>query len=232
MNRLFQMLSFMLLFSLFIRCGKETVPPKNSILPTNDGLPYHFAEGHYEMDENGFPLAPYEYQLPLCNTNEKLTYLIRLPDMDLVEDISRLPQILQLKEYTGVSIEYILLETSFAGLYETIMASDFDYDILSGNREYMEAAYKSGNKGEHWCNLFEYRQYCPNYLYQSTRDLDDLTFDTVFYDDETIPFFYTILDKSVAASGYMARGDWLDEAAILSASAGVLRKSHSAACQY
>jgi putative aldouronate transport system substrate-binding protein len=200
------------MFGLLPGCGKNESPEETQP-PQDDGLPYHFAPGDYEVNEEGFPVEPYEYKLPICNTSEVLTYMFFTPDTEHWENIYELPQIRQIREFTGVNIEYDMLKVSNMYVYQTVMAADYYCDIITGPKQYIVSSYAE-NKSN-WCNLRDYLEYCPNYMYQVTCNPEEgLMYDALYYDEDTIPFFYTLLDKAVIHSNYMARGDWLYKAGL------------------
>jgi hypothetical protein len=63
---------------------------------------------------------------------------------------------------------------------------------------------------EGWfANLYDYKEYMPNYLYQVKALNDPDVYNTVYYNDETIIWFYGIMKDATPAVGYMTRGDWL-----------------------
>ncbi|NLO48817.1 MAG: hypothetical protein GX111_10930 [Clostridiales bacterium] len=197
-------------FGLLSGCGGSEAEEETQV-PTEDDLPYHFAPGDYEVNEEGFPFKPYEYRLPICNTGEVLTYMCYMPYLAINENAIEQPQVMQLRDMTGITVEYVTLKRSGDTIYEAVMAADDLCDIVAGAKSFVEGAYEASKAN--WCNLRDYLMYCPNYLYQVTCQPEEgLMFDALYSDENTVPFFYALQDKAVIQTNFMARGDWLDEA--------------------
>ena len=176
--------------------------------------PYNFAAGKYETDEKGIALAPYEYTLPLTTSDEVLTFwnVCYTPQYIPEEGFGSLDYPMDIKRKTGVNIDYITVNTEakFEN-FSVLLASDDLPDLMSHGLTYYGKNARNAIDEGWFANLYDYKEYMPNYL-NYVKSLDDLdVYNTVYYDDETIVWFYGIMKDATPAIGYMTRGDWLDK---------------------
>lgn len=218
-KKLILLIAAALVLSLFAGC--RTDGPEPGTTPTGGGgvteppeeEMYNFANGKYQVNEQGFPTAPYDYELPISTTDEVLSFWTvvwspqHLPEegygsMDFPEGE---------RELTGVNIEYVVVPfESRAENYSILLNSDDLCDIMTQATAYHPGTYEDAIEDGFWVNLYDYIEYMPNYIYQATFDPDDeLTYETVFYDDDMIVAFYSMLNEALIGSNYLARGDWL-----------------------
>jgi hypothetical protein len=200
-KRLALILAVLLVFALFAGCGGDnggtntpgtqqptTEQPAgntDSADPTEDNSPYNFAAGNFEVNEKGFPTAPYDYELPLSTTDETLSFWTvcwspqRIPE----EGFGNLPQAIQQQQMTGVNIEYVINSAeTIREQYGILAAADDLCDIMTGAVAYSSDTPEKNIEDGYWVNLYDYMDYCPNYIYQATFDpADDQTYNTVFY---------------------------------------------------
>jgi putative aldouronate transport system substrate-binding protein len=177
--------------------------------------PYNFAAGKYEVNDKGFPTAPYEYELPLTTTDESLSYWTSCytPQYLPEDGYESLPVFVELQNVTGVNIEYVICPiATMREQYNTLLAADDLCDMTCTAVSYHPGAFDDAVSDEYWVNIYDYKEYCPNYIYQSTFDpADDQTYARVFYKDDIIVAFYTIYTASFINGNLMARGDWLND---------------------
>jgi hypothetical protein len=183
-------LAIALILALFVGCGEtgtttttETAEPTAAASseptpeptpePTEENSPYNFAIGQYEKNEKGYPTAPYEYELPLTTTDEVLSFWTytyspqRIPE----EGYGFMPQALQREELTGVNIEYVLAPTeTLKEQYGILLAADDLCDITCGAVALSSDTPEKNLEDGWWVNLYDYMDYCPNYIYQATFD--------------------------------------------------------------
>lgn len=219
------LISLLLIFALFAGCGDNgttaptptdapsVAPETEAPEPEEDDSPYNLAAGKYEVNDKGFPTANYEYELPLSTTDEEFTYWTTCytPQAITEENFGDMPYQAALSEKTGVNINYMIVSSAtMRENFSVLIASDDLPDLMSGAYYYYTGPLESGIDEGYFANLYEYREYIPNYLYQITRYSDDPeVYDLLFYDDTTILSFTLGTEEPMPASGYCTRADWL-----------------------
>jgi putative aldouronate transport system substrate-binding protein len=235
MKKLSLLLSILFILALFIGCeGSKTSPPEDSQPPatgtpaptesvktpepTEDDSPYNLAAGKYEVNEKGFPVSNYEYEMPLSTTDEVFTYWTTCysPEAITEDNFGDMPFQRALREKTGVNIEYLIVSSDvMRENFSMIIASDDLPDLMTNAYYYYTGPIKSGIEDGFFANLFDYREYIPNYLYQITRyESDPDVYDLLFYDDTTILSFTLGTEEPMPATGYCTRADWLRDLGI------------------
>lgn len=222
-------LAIILVIAMFAGCGgggtETTKPPDDPVAPTeasgetmppeDDDSPYNFAVGKFDKNEKGWATEPYDYELPLCTTDEVLEFwtVVWTPMYIPEEGYQAMPQVLEHRELTGVNVEYVIAQSeTIQETYSILQASDDFCDIMCGATAYTSDTPEKNIQDEWWVNLYDYMDYMPNFIYQATFDPDDdTTFNTIFYKEDMIPAFYALEDVAFVGSNYMARGDWLNE---------------------
>ncbi len=219
-----------MLTALFAGCGpKNEDPPKDSATPqqtqsaqpTESSTPepggeegYNYAKGNYEVNEKGFPTAPYEYTLPLTEHGEtfSLWTVCWMPQYIPEKGFGSMEYPTYLAEHTGVNIEYVLTSAQTRQEnFAVLIASDSLCDIMAGGYAYYSGTIRNAIDDGWFANLYDYMEYMPNYVYQATsRDNVDV-YSRVFYADDIIPCFYTMYPDPVPANGYLCRKDWCDK---------------------
>ena len=184
--------------------------------PVDEG-PYCYAAGKFEWNDRGFPATKYEYTQPITTTDEVLTEWTTcytpqyIPD----DDWGNIPTWQELEQRTGVHIEYNIIASSTRSQnFSVLLAADDLDDIMDqGGSFYTTGTLKSGIEEGYFANLYLYKDYMPNYLYEvgvnSENNVD--IYAKAFYDPETITTIYGMVHDPVPAEGYMLRQDWLDE---------------------
>ena len=191
-----------------------TTDPGTTTTPsaTTDNLP----AGKYDVDENGYPTAPYDYTAPLTTSDEVFTFwTVVWSTAAIPEDgygASPLP--VAEHEATGVNIEYVVIsQDTRQQNYSVLLAADDLCDISAQATAYHPTTAEQAIEDGYWVNIYDYMEYCPNYIYQATynREEDENTYHGIFYRSDIIAAFYNINKEPFVASNYMARGDWLAE---------------------
>jgi putative aldouronate transport system substrate-binding protein len=112
-------------------------------------------------------------------------------------------------------VEYnIIASAQRAENFSVLLASDSLLDIMAGAASF----YKGGPfrnavvEEEYFVNLYDYREYMPNFKYEATKDPEDRdTINTVFTEKDLILSFYALRKEKELNSGAFARGDWLED---------------------
>ncbi len=190
----------------------ETTDPE----PAEDS-PYNLAAGKYELNDRGFPAENYEYALPLCTTDEVFTKWTTCytPQYIPEDGWNGIPTWQELEDRTGVHIEYNIVAASTRSQnFSVLLASDSLDDIMDqGSYFYTNGTLKEACEEGYFANLYNYKDYLPNYLYlvgkNSEYNVD--IYAKAFYDSETITTLYGMVHDPCCAEGYMLRQDWLDE---------------------
>lgn len=192
----------------------DNAEPSDSTAPVEPDSPYHFAKGNFKADEKGLALEKYEYDLPITTTDEVLTYWTSsmvsqyLPEGGFGE--SELP--LEVLKRTGVHIEYdVIAGSTMANTFAVMIASDDLDDIMCSARSYYGGSFRDAITEEgYFINLYDYREYMPNFIYESTYDKTDTsTYRTVFAEDDLIPNFLCLYKEPELNDILFIRGDWL-----------------------
>ena len=214
-----------LLAALFAGCGGDpgnpaggTAAPAQTAAPTAEpASPYRFAKGNYPVDDQGFPTAKYNYDLPITTTDEILTMWTTnrcpqyLPEGGYGEE--SLPQ--EVLRRTGVKVEYSVISPANRGdQFSVLIASDDLLDIMCGAESFYTGNFKNAILDDgYFVNLYDYREYMPNYLYEARVDPTDYdTLSRVFEQPTLIMSFYGLSENNNLKNGYFARGDWLNHA--------------------
>ncbi len=227
------LLAITLLVALFSACGgtgSETVtqPPSNTSgdvetqAPVNENEepgeeeagPYHLAAGKYETDENGIPLAPYEYQLPLSATDEVFTYWTCPVLVDAVPEsgYEDMEYPAALAEKTGVHLEYLMIAwADRATNFSVLVASDDLPDLLTNPNMFYPGTMQEAVDDGFIVNLFDYKDYMPNYYYEANKYPDDVNvLAKIMPYPETIYEFWCMESEYVTRNSIGTRGDWLE----------------------
>lgn len=227
-RKLALLLALAMLVVLFAGCAKtpdsnpdptQTPAPTDTVdttdTPDVDDTPgYNYAKGKYEVNEKGFPTAPYEYTMPLTENNEtfSLWTICWTPQYIPEAGFGSMEYPTYLAEHTGVNIEYVLTNAqNRQENFAVLIASDSLCDIMAGGYSYYSGTVRNAIEDGWFVNLYDYKDYMPNYVYEATsRDNVD-TYARVFYADDIIPCFYTMYPDPVPANGYLCRKDWCDK---------------------
>lgn len=225
-------LALALIAALFAGCGKsgESVSTNNpsgsapaqptqsadAETPEAEDSPYHFAPGNYDVNEQGYPTSNYEYQLPISTTDEVLTYWTTcfIPDQIPEEGYDTIDFQATEQETTGIDIEYLVIPwQTRADSFTTMLAADDLPDLMNQASMFYSGTKIDGIEQGYFVNIFDYKEYCPNYIYFATsHDDDPNVFSSVFLNDSTIFAFINMKTMAFPSAGTIgARGDWLDE---------------------
>ena len=167
------------------------------------------------MNEKGIPLEKYEYELPLTTSDEKFTYWDGplLPDQIDPDHYEDMPYPKFLRERTGVHIEYMMIASaSRKENFAALLASDELPDLIMTYRSYYPGTMLQSIEDGYSVNIYDYKEYCPNYMYTIWSHEDDLTFRAkLMLNDHTISEFACLNDEKLTTQGACARGDWMDQ---------------------
>ena len=224
------LLAVLLVVALFAGCsGKGTTndnpsttkaPSGNSNTGTQtgdketeeDNSPYKFAAGKFDTDEDGVALAPYDYELPISTSDEVLTYWNTCWTPQYIPDsgFSKMPYQAALEEMTGVHVEYMCpsAETRSENFAVMIAANDLP-DIMSSGLVFYGKSAKDAISEGWFANIWDYREYAPNFFYQVKKLDDETVTNTVFYEKGIVGWFYGILTDPTPTTGWCVREDFL-----------------------
>ncbi len=182
--------------------------------PPAEESPYKFAAGNFEADENGIALAPYDYELPISTTDEIITFwnVCYTPQYIPAEGFGSMPYQKELEDKTGIHIEYLVppAETKQEN-FSVLIASDDLPDIMSHGITYYGKSIKDAIDEEWFANIYDYKEYAPNYFYQVKALDNDTVTNSVYYDKTTVGWFYGILTDPTPTTGWCVREDYLDD---------------------
>jgi len=182
-------------------------------LPTDDESPYKLAEGKYETDENGVPKDYYTYELPLSTTDEVFTYtwLCMVPNYIPEEGYESMEFPQEVKKTLGVNIEYNVV--TFVNARENFsarLAADDLCDLTFSAHWYYPGSKLEAIDDGYFANLYDYKQYMPNYYRAAHMYPDDVNvLGQIMPREGTIPAFYAIYADPMRQNGPAVRGDWL-----------------------
>lgn len=184
--------------------------------PTRDpDSPYHFAKGFFKADENGLALEKYEYDLPITTSDEEITMWTScmtpqyLPEGGYQD--ADFP--VEVEKRTGVHILYdVIASSAKANNFAVMIASDDLDDIMCGAKSYYGGSFREAVEEEgYFVNLYDYRDYMPNYIYEATYNKanDRDTYKSVFTEDDLILNFLCLYKEPELNDILFIRGDWL-----------------------
>ncbi|NLO46977.1 MAG: hypothetical protein GX111_01445 [Clostridiales bacterium] len=232
---LLMLLALIIVFSLFTGCDKQEdtgeskkTPGQTSTADTGDITeaptetdevsPYNFAIGKVALNEKGLATEKYEYPLPLSTTDEVFTFWYTnyveswIPNGDYPS--SPLP--VEVERQTGVHVEYVMTPSgTMVDNFAVRLASDDLCDLSTGAGFYYTGGdfRKAVEDEKFFINIYDYKDYCPNYIYEVTKDpTDSRTIDTIFVENDLITAFYLLFTVGDGSGGmnYFIRGDRLE----------------------
>jgi hypothetical protein len=179
--------------------------------------PYRFAVGKYEVDENGWPLEKYIYELPLCTTDEVLTNMTTnfTPQYLPEDNYKGVPTYSEAIKMTGVNIEYnIVALSTFSDTLSVNEAANSLDDIIAGFKAFHKGStLAEAIEDEIVVNLYDYKEYMPNYCwYINHYSYDDAMMAVVNTPSETAwAGFADFYSEPVSATGYFIREDFMEK---------------------
>ena len=232
-------LAVLMVVALFAGCGKDNTPaaptpgastdapeaggdqgattdtPAEPEAPVEEDSPYNFAVGKFAADANGIATEKYNYPLPLTTTDEVLSfwtccYTPFYIDVEYAE--SSFPVVME--EMTGVNIEYLMVSAENRSTnFSVLLAADDLPDIMSQANSFYNGVFREGITQDEWfANIYDYRDYCPNYFYEVTKDADDIGLhNSVFLEEDVVGAFLCLRDKAYKQNTIFVRSDWLDK---------------------
>lgn len=176
--------------------------------------PYRFAAGNFKKDDKGFAAENYHYTLPLSDTDEVLTYWTCLYNPEFLPgDYQDSPFPTAVEAETGVHVEYIMIDRNArADNFNVLLAANELPDICSQVDWFYPGAFKDAVlEEEFFVNLYEYRDYMPNYMFEVMKDVEQDTNlrSAVFLEDTVIGQFHCLQDRIYPTTALFIRGDWL-----------------------
>ena len=182
--------------------------------PADEG-PYHFAEGKYEKNAEGFPVEKYVYDRPITDNDDVLTKWTTCytPQYIPEDGWGSIPVWKGVRDYTGVHIEYNIVDSSNRSQnFSVLLASDGLDDICDqGGYFYSGGTLKNAVEDGYFVNLKPYQDYMPCYMWETwTRSqVNPDTMDRIFYDKDTIISLAGMLVEPAPSMGYYLRQDWM-----------------------
>lgn len=221
-------LALLLVAALFSGCSgtgdtPPTVSPDSSTSPSTgadnqeqENSPYKFAAGNFATDERGIATEKYNYELPFCTTDEVLTFWTTCwnPEYIPAEGFDSMPFPTELAAQTGVKVEYTIVSSdTMSTNYAVLLAADDLCDLMCHGASYYPGTVKEAVEEEYFINIYDYREYCPNYMYEAVyRDTEDkATYSDVFYEDDFVYSFWNLYDGKVVSMGPVIRLDWAEK---------------------
>ncbi len=190
--------------------GAETTEPAGG--ETAEELP--FAAGKYKADANGLALEKYDYPLPLTTSDEVISIWTSCYTPEYLEEegYDSMPFAQEVFNRTGVHTEHVMApSTSRAENFSVLLASDDLMDIMTQPQSFYGGPIEKAIEEEgYFVNLYDYRMYMPNYVYEVTKDPEDRnTIHKAFLRDDLWAVMYELRAVKELSSGAFARGDWL-----------------------
>lgn len=225
-------LALVFIVALFAGCGgtnnsntDNTNSTNNNTTNTNNNTPdgndqenspYKFAAGKFATDERGVATEKYDYELPFCTTDETLTFwtVSWNPEYIPADGFDSMPFPKELKAQTGVNVEYtIVTRDAMQSNFAVLLAADDLCDLMCHGASYYSGTVKESVEEGYFVNIYDYREYCPNYMYEAAyRDPDDkATYADVFYEDDFVYSFWDLYDGKVVSMGPVVRNDWVEQ---------------------
>ena len=145
----------------------NTETESNTETQADDNSPYHFAAGKFATDDRGIATEKYDYQLPLTEEEETLTFWTVSWNPEYIPedgfDSMEFPQ--ELKAQTGVNVEYtIITMDAMQSNYAVLLAADDLRDLMMHGVSYYSGTVKEAVEDGYFINIYDYREYCPNYM--------------------------------------------------------------------
>ena len=185
--------------------------------PEEDEGPYHFAAGKYAKNADGFPLEKYVYERPLTDNDDVLTKwsTCYTPQYIPEDGWGSIPVWKGVRDYTGVHIEYNIVDSSNRSQnFSVLLASDDLDDICDqGSYFYSGGTLKNAIEDGYFVNLKPYQDYMPNYMWETwdRSQTNPDVMNTVFYDKDTIASMAGMLVEPAPGMGLFLRQDWMDK---------------------
>ena len=190
--------------------------PAATEAPVDEG-PYHFAAGKYEKNADGFPVSKYVYDQPITDNDDTLTKWTTCytPEYIPEDGWGSIPVWRGVREYTGVHIEYNIVDSANRSQnFSVLLASDDLDDICDqGGYFYSGGTLKNAVEDGYFVNVKPYQDYMPCYMWETYNRsiVNPDTMDRIFYDKETIISLPGYLVEPAPSMGYFLRQDWMDK---------------------
>ena len=189
-----------------------TAAPEETPAPTEEPSPYKFASGKFAADENGVALEPFSYEQPFCTTDEVIQYwnVCYTPQFLPEEGMNSMPYQMDVEKMTGVHVEYLCpaAETKQQA-FSVLLASDDLPDLMAHGLTYYGRSANDAIDEGWFANIYDYREYAPNYFYQADQ-FTEKVHNTIYTRPDRVAWFYGILVNPTPANGTVIRTDFLD----------------------
>jgi putative aldouronate transport system substrate-binding protein len=191
----------------------QSTEPAQSAEPTQSQ--YRFAAGKYETDAAGWPTGSFTYEEPFCYTDEVFTlWTSNFTPYLLPEDGPEGIDFNQEEQRrTGVDIEYIIISSETRGEnFAALLAADDLPDIMANADGYYNGSMLKGIAEGYFLNIYDYKQYAPNYFYfiRSNMEDDPYVYDKSFQNETTVGSFVAFdTTPGMTLSPVAIRNDWL-----------------------
>ena len=118
-----------------------------------------------------------------------------------------------LRERTGVHIKYMIIASAARKEnFASMLAADDLPNLVSGYHSFYPGTMLNSIEDGYSINLYDYKEYIPNYWYTIWSHEDDVTFrGKMMENDHTITEFKCLNDMHINSYGAVCRGDWLDK---------------------
>ena len=198
--------------------------------PTEEPSPYKFAAGKFAADANGVATEPYSYDQPFCDTDEVLEYwnVCYTPQFLPEEGMTNMPYQQDCEKFTGVHVEYLCpaAETKQQA-FSVLLASDDLPDLMAHGLTYYGRSANDAIDEGWFANIYDYRQYAPNYFYQADQ-FTEKVHNTIYTRDDRVVWFYGILVNPTPANGSVIRVDFLEKVGMKAEDIITFDKMHDA----
>ncbi|NLO48103.1 MAG: hypothetical protein GX111_07295, partial [Clostridiales bacterium] len=136
-----------------------------------------------------------------------------LPDYIPEEGYSTLPYPAELRNRTGVTIEYVVVAMqSLPEQFPILLAADDLPNVIINADWYYQGSLTSGVDDGYFANLYEYREYMPNYWYIAHSHPEDPSFLAhLLPEDDMIVSMWCYEQERAFLYGTVTRGDWLEK---------------------
>lgn len=199
-------------------------------VPTEEPSPYKFAAGKFAADENGVAQEPFSYEQPFCTSDDVLEYwnVCYTPQYLPEEGMNSMPYQQDVEKFTGVHVEYLCpaAETKQQA-FSVLLASDDLPDLMAHGLTYYGHSANDAIDEGWFANIYDYRQYAPNYLYQAEQ-FTQKVHNTIYATPDRIVWFYGILVNPTPATGTCIRADFLERVGMKAEDITTFDKLHEA----
>ena len=184
-------------------------PQETEAPPEEPGLPF-------AVDDRGIATEQYNWPLPLTDSDKPISYWFTIWTPEYIGEggfgETELP--VEAQKRTGVHVEYVSVPSSSRKeAFSVALAADDLCDICCNANSYYPGTPVEMVEDGNFVNVFDYKEYMPNFMYYSTYDRpDDLdTHSRIFYFEDFVPAVYNMnIQPGEMIGGYVIRQDFMD----------------------